>query len=120
MTDSVSTYAGRAELLARSRAGEFAVITARALSKLAVLMELASPLLKNGGHLVCYKAQLQDEELDHALKIQRLTGMKLVSDRRLLLSDGETHRRIVTFEKAFKPKVKLPRQEGMAQKNPLY
>ncbi len=120
LEENVSTYAGRAELLARSRAGEFSVITARALSKLAVLMELASPLLEYGGHLVCYKAQLQDEEIDHALKVQKLTGMKLVSDRKLLLSDGETHRRIVTFEKASKPKVKLPRQEGMAQKNPLY
>lgn len=117
--EGVSTYDGRIEDLALERGGEFAVATARALAKLSVLLELASPLLKRGGVLVCYKAQLDDEELQHALKLQAYLGMKLKSDRSFLLSDGETHRRILAFEKVKEPGLKLPRKVGFAQKRPL-
>ena len=113
----IDVFAGRAELLARSRAGEFAVLTARALSKMAVLMELASPLLENNGILVCYKSHIDQEEMDDALRVQKIVGMKLESDRRFMLEDYE--RRIVTFRKSGKPRIGLPRLEGQAQKNPL-
>ena len=82
-------------------------------------MELSSPLLKTGGVLICYKAQLADEELDKALKLQAYLGMKLRSDRKFLLSDNETHRRIIVFEKVKAPGLKLPRRVGLAQKKPL-
>ncbi|MBR0404733.1 MAG: 16S rRNA (guanine(527)-N(7))-methyltransferase RsmG [Eggerthellaceae bacterium] len=117
LEDQIEVYAGRAELLARSRAGEFSVLTARALSKLSVLMELASPLLAKDGLLICYKSHIDQEEMDDALRVQKLVGMKLNSDRSFMLDDYE--RRIVTFRKSGKPSVRLPRLEGQAQKNPL-
>ena len=117
LEDQVNVYAGRAELLARSRVGEFSVLTARALSKLSVLMELASPLLANNGLLICYKSHIEEEEMDDALRVQKLVGMKLDSDRSFMLEDYE--RRIVTFRKVGKPRINLPRLEGQAQKNPL-
>lgn len=119
LASQINTYDGRIEDLAVERAGQFSALTARALSRLSVLMELASPLLKNGGHLICYKAQLSDEELEHALSLQKYLGMKLVSDRAFLLSDNETARRIVVFEKYKEPGLKLPRRVGLAQKKPL-
>ena len=94
-------------------------LTARALSKLVSLIELASPLLKKGGRLVCYKAQLSSEELEEALAVQDLVGMKMISQREICLSDGETTRTIVVFEKIGKPRIKLPRRIGLAQKQPL-
>jgi len=114
----ISTFAGRAELLARKKGGEFAVLTARALAKLPVLMELASPLLKKGGYLVCYKAKIEEEEVNQALALQKITGMKFASIRDFELI-GEYERSIVTFEKASKATVSLPRKEGEAQKKPL-
>ena len=116
--DQVSVFAGRAELLARKEPESFAVLTARALAKLSVLMELASPLLAKGGLLVCYKARVEDEELSNAKRVEKLTGMKLVSRRGLTLNET-VQREIVVFEKISKPKMKLPRQEGQAQKKPL-
>ena len=98
---------------------KFAVLTARALSKLVSLIELASPLLKKGGRLVCYKAQLSSEELDEALAVQDLVGMRMISQREICLSDGETMRTIVVFEKVGKSRIKLPRRIGLAQKQPL-
>ena len=117
LSGQIQTYSGRAELLARTRAGEFSVVTARALSKTAVLLELASPLLCQDGHLVCYKANLEEEEMDDALRVAPLVGMELASDRSFDLE--EYSRRILVFKKTKRPKVKLPRLEGQAQKNPL-
>ena len=113
----VSTYAGRIEDLARERPGKFAVVTARALAKLSVLMELACPLLQQGGRLVCYKAHVDDEEFAHARSLQEKLGMKLVSDRSVSL--GDNARRIIVFERVGNPSISLPRRTGMAQKKPL-
>lgn len=118
LSTQITTCPGRAELLARKQPCSFAVLTARALAKLSVLLELASPLLKQDGMLVCFKAQVQEEELADARRVLPLVGMELQSDRSFLLN-GEYQRRIITFKKTDKPKVKLPRQEGQAQKNPL-
>ncbi|MEE0846083.1 MAG: 16S rRNA (guanine(527)-N(7))-methyltransferase RsmG [Eggerthellaceae bacterium] len=115
----IRTYDGRIEELAISHARQFSVVSARALSKLSVLLELAAPLLKKSGRLLCYKAQLTDEELEHALSLQNYLGMKLVSDRKFYLNDGETLRRILAFEKVKEPGLKLPRRIGLAQKKPL-
>ena len=119
LTDFVSVYAGRAELLARSQKECFSVATARALAKLPVIMELASPLLTMGGRLVCYKANVEEAEYNDAKRVAPMTGLDLVSDREFVLSDEETHRRILCFEKKRKPQAKLPRKEGFAQKHPL-
>lgn len=118
LSDSVSVYAGRVEDLAREHAGEFAVVTARALSQLASLLELAAPLLQIGGHLICYKAHIEQDELDHARLLHEKLGLACISDRTFTLSDDETFRRIVVFKKISEPTVSLPRRNGMAQKRP--
>lgn len=119
LSEQISTSSERIEDLPLEHKEKFAVLTARALSKLVSLIELASPLLKNGGRLVCYKAQLSSEELEEALAVQDLVGMKMISQREICLSDGETTRTIVVFEKIGKSRIKLPRRIGLAQKQPL-
>lgn len=119
LSEQISTSSERIEDLPLEYKEKFAVLTARALSKLVSLIELASPLLKNGGRLVCYKAQLSSEEPEEALAVQDLVGMKMISQREICLSDGETTRTIVVFEKIGKSRIKLPRRIGLAQKQPL-
>lgn len=119
LSEQISTSSERIEDLPLEYKEKFAVLTARALSKIVSLIELASPLLKNGGRLVCYKAQLSSEELEEALAVQDLVGMKMISQREICLSDGETTRTIVVFEKIGKSRIKLPRRIGLAQKQPL-
>ena len=119
LSEQISTSSERIEDLPLEYKEKFAVLTARALSKLVSLIELASPLLKKGGRLVCYKAQLSSEELDEALAVQDLVGMRMISQREICLSDGETMRTIVVFEKVGKSRIKLPRRIGLAQKQPL-
>lgn len=119
LSEQISTSSERIEDLPLEYKEKFAVLTARALSKLVSLIELASPLLKKGGRLVCYKAQLSSEELEEALAVQDLVGMKMISQREICLSNGETTRTIVVFEKIGKSRIKLPRRIGLAQKQPL-
>lgn len=117
--DIVSTYHGRIEDLALQQPNRFSLITARALSSLASLLELASPLLVKGGSLVCYKTHNESEELEHAQAVARKLGMEFVSSRGFTLSDGETSRAIIVFKKRCNPSMKLPRRVGMAQKKPF-
>lgn len=114
----VHTFNGRLENLGLDKPSFYAVITARALSNLSSLLELASPLLFEGGLLVCYKSQDIESELDHAQSVCKKLGMGFVSRRDMTLSDNETHRSIVVFEKIGAPEVALPRRVGMAQKKP--
>lgn len=119
LSERVETYTGRAEDLAIELPGVFSVITARALSSLPSLVELASPLLGRGGRLVCYKGRPDDEEVERAKSLEKKLGMAFVSRRDVILSDDETHRSIFVFEKVRKQKIKLPRRVGMAQRHPL-
>ena len=116
--DSISGYGGRIEDLARQRKGHFAVLTARALSSLPSLLELAAPLLRKGGRLLCYKAQPSAEEVQGAIDLEEMLGMKLISRSDFKLSDGST-RCMFVFEKFARARIKLPRRVGQAQKSPL-
>ncbi len=117
LSDQITTYGGRIEELSLEQPSAFSVLTARALTALPSLIELASPLLCDKGQLICYKSAQYEEELEHALSIQDKVGMKHVATRVFNLSDG-TPRSIIVFEKSGEPQVKLPRRPGMAQKRP--
>ncbi len=114
---NVSTYTGRIEDLGREQAGQYAAVSARALSKLSILIELACPLLQQNGRLICFKAKVDPCEYDHALDIAEQLAMKLVYDKTFEL-DGY-QRRILCYEKVGVPSIKLPRRVGLAQKKPL-
>lgn len=118
LTGKVSTYTGRSEELAQEQPASFAVLSARALSSLPSLLELTSPLLQEGGQFISYKASVEDDELEQSIRLETKLGMKLISSRQAVLSDGETQRTILVFEKIGTPTVKLPRRPGMAQKRP--
>lgn len=117
LSDRVDVYKGRVEELSATGTA-FSVITARALSSLPSLMELASPLLEEGGWLICYKSSDIESEMNTALQLQEKLAMYHLSTREVVLSDGETPRSIVVFRKQGTPLVKLPRKTGQAQKHP--
>lgn len=119
LSDQINTYDGRIEELACEKPGSFAVLTARALSALDSLVELASPLLQDHGQLICLKAQVDEGEIERAQHIEEMTGMQLIAKRNFYLSDQETFRTVLVFEKVHEPGIILPRRIGMAQKRPL-
>ena len=118
LSATVRTYNGRIEELALDRPEHYALVTARALTALPSLIELASPLLMPGGRLVALKSADIGDERSWARAIEEKVGMREVSLRTFTLSDGVTERSIIVYEKAGTTSVKLPRRPGMAQKRP--
>lgn len=114
---NVTTYAGRIEDLGKEQRNRFTAVSARALSRLSILLELACPLLEQHGRLICFKANVDQDEFDHASVVAQKLSMKLVYDKTFQL--GEYQRRILSYEKVGEPTIKLPRRVGLAQKKPL-
>ena len=112
----IKTCSLRAEELALEQPEAFSVITARALTSLPSLMELASPLLKKGGVLIALKSK-EENEFDN-IQLENKLGLRKIKERFYYLSDQETYRVVYVFEKYKEPEVKLPRRPGMAQKRP--
>jgi 16S rRNA (guanine527-N7)-methyltransferase len=117
--EGVSARAGRAESLAREMPASFAVVVARAVAPLPSLVELAAPLLVDGGVLVALKGSPSQAEVDSGDRVAALVGLKCVGTRSLTLPDGNEQRTIVSYEKEGPGTLPLPRREGLAQHNPL-
>lgn len=110
--------AERAEDVGRERSDVFAGVVARALSSLPALVELATPLLRNGGRLVAMKGPLDPDELRRGDAAGRICGMRRSALYEFELSEGE-RRTIICYTKNRGAKVELPRRSGMAQRHPL-
>lgn len=109
----------RAEELAQERPEAFSAVTARALSSLPSLVELASPLLSRGGRLICLKARPEQEEVRRGGVVAKRCGMVLLSSDAVDVPGLTGARQIIVYEKVADPSVRLPRRNGMAQRQPL-
>ena len=115
----ISALSIRAEDLARRSAASFDLVLVRAVAKLSILIEYASPLLKPNGLLVSSKAHIEADELVHAESVAQLCGMKLVSRETYDLPHSSGHRELICFMKTEEATVSLPRKPGMAVHRPL-
>ena len=95
------------------------LVTARAVAPLTVLAELASPLLKEGGHLVAWKGEPEPEEealiADHSGKL----AMEVVRRESVVPYPGSRERSLYVLTKTDPTPAGLPRRAGMARKRPL-
>ena len=115
----VVARAGRAEALARQEPGRYGVVTARAVSELPALVELASPLLVHDGRLLCLKGSPSSDERDRAESVAELVGMRPEYERSFDLPEQAGHRTVLCYRKSGSSTVALPRREGLAQHAPL-
>jgi 16S rRNA (guanine527-N7)-methyltransferase len=119
LSKRVTVEAQRIEAFSQQKRNHFAVATARALSSLPTLAELAAPLLRKEGVLLAYKGKPTNDELQRMICLEDELGMKVVSTRKFFLSDNQTERTIVTIQKTGKSRRPLPRRDGQAQHHPL-
>lgn len=117
--ENVEALHMRAEELALERPASFSYVFARAVAQSNVLIEYAAPLLKMHGKLVLEKANPTDDEIGAADRAATICGMKFVSCETCELPNGLGHREILQYQKVGKPKIRLPRQNGMAKNQPL-
>ncbi len=95
------------------------VVFFRGVSKLASLVELGMPLLKEGGLLVAYKGPKADEELAEAKKAMGLLKCELVEKKAFTLPLVNDPRVLLVLRKTGETSKIYPRAVGSAQKEPL-
>ncbi|MBE0476673.1 MAG: 16S rRNA (guanine(527)-N(7))-methyltransferase RsmG [Coriobacteriia bacterium] len=108
----------RAEEWALRMPEAYAAATARAVSSLASLEELAAPLLHIGGHLLALKGRRMTDEEDRARRAGDVVGLRLIRVASLSVP-GADERTVYLFAKTGPPVRPLPRRPGAAQKRPL-
>lgn len=110
----------RSEELAREEGREaYDLVTARAVAPLAALTELASPLLRNGGHLLAWKGRRSGEEEEEAAALSAKTAVWPLSIREAHPYPGSGDRHLHLLQKRGPTPRNLPRRPGMARKRPL-
>lgn len=93
-------------------------VCARAVGRLATLAELASPLLRPGGHLIAWKGRRDEEEEAELKRAGQLVAMALDGCHAVGERAGSRHRHIYTVRKSGPTPHGLPRRPGMAKKAP--
>lgn len=119
LESALEAQPARVEEFARNHRESYAVVMARAVAELNVLVEYAAPLLVRNGVLVVSKGRITDEELVDGDYAAKLCGMRRVSRETLELPHEAGHRELITYRKVRKPSLKLPRSVGVAKHKPL-
>lgn len=115
----VHTAPERVEDYSRVNLGAASVVTARAVTQLGSLIELAAPLLQEQGLLVALKGNIDERELAVGERTAELTGMRIEEVRSYSLPEGLESRTLVTVRRIGRSQTALPRRNGLAQKQPL-
>lgn len=94
-------------------------VTARAVARLATLAELASPLLREGGHLLAWKGGRDPEEEAELERALPRVAMEAVEVRPMTPFPGSRDRHIHLLRKNGPTPNDLPRRNGLAAKRPF-
>lgn len=117
---NVDTAAVRAEEYAKIEAREsFGAVTARAVARLNVLMELCLPLMGIGGLFIAMKGASADEEESEAANAAKKLGAVLYDKVSYTLPGYADGRTILVYRKIAHTPEEYPRQYGRISKKPL-
>jgi 16S rRNA (guanine527-N7)-methyltransferase len=94
-------------------------VTARAVGPLAVLVEYAAPLLREGGVLVAWKGARDADEEAAGIAAARKLGMALEEVLSVRPFESSENRHLHVFRKISPTPPGFPRRPGMARKRPL-
>lgn len=114
---NVEVVADRAESWTAGM-GACDAVTARALAPLAVLLEYAAPLLRDGGALVAWKGRRDMDEEREGQAAADLLGMETPITT-AVPGPREAQRHLYLSRKLRSTPAKFPRRPGMARKRPL-
>ena len=110
----------RAEEYARTDAREaFGAVTARAVARLNVLMELCLPLVGIGGLFISMKGATAGEEAREAESAAKKLGAVLYDKITYTLPGYADSRTILVYRKIAHTSAEYPRQYSKISKNPL-
>ncbi len=100
-------------------AGTYDAVTARAVGPLAVLVEYAAPLLRDGGVLVAWKGARDVAEEGAGAAAAEKVGMAVDGVLPVQPYPASENRHLHVFRKVSPTPPEFPRRAGMARKRPL-
>lgn len=109
----------RAEVYANQQKDSFDVVTARAVAKLPILVELCLPLVKVGGMFIAMKGSSGEEELALAEQAIQILGGKFLRVEEFYLPEELEKRQIIIIQKIKPTPAKYPRSYAKIKERPL-
>ncbi len=120
---NVAPVAGRAEELAQEKEfrAAFDFVTARAVARMNLLVELAMPLVRTGGRFAAMKSVIAGEELSECDRAIRTLGGKVDKTVHLTLENDKESivREIILIDKVKDTPAAYPRKFAQIKKSPL-
>lgn len=117
---SFETVCTRAEEAGRGEMREqFSVVTARAVARLPVLLELCTPFLRPGGFFIAMKGSAVKEEEEKARRAAALLSCELISITPYFLPGLEDKRFLLIYRKNSPTLPTYPRSAARIAKKPL-
>lgn len=95
------------------------VVTARAVARLNVLVELCLPAVKVGGMMLAYKGSAGDIEVNEAKGAIQKLGGRLFNAKTLTLPGSDENRDLVVIKKIKTTPKRYPRKAGTPKREPL-
>ncbi len=114
--DNIDVVGDRAETIGHDREHHrerYDAVTARAVGRLAVLLELAAPLAKVGGHILAIKGAKAAREIEDAREALRLLHCEIADTARTPTGT------VVVIEKRRRTPKVYPRRPGEPKRAPL-
>ena len=109
----------RAEEYVKEVGASFDIVTARAVARLNVLVDLCLPLVKVGGKFIAMKGSSGQEELEEAKKGISILGGKIIDIIDVVLPDEEEKRQLIIIYKEKETPKKYPRSFAKIKERPL-
>lgn len=116
---NVKIIAKRSEDLGKDYKESFDIVTARAVAKLPILLELAIPLVKVGGYFIALKGKNALEELEASNNALKILNAKIVDRQQSFLPTNGDERNNLIILKNSKTDDKYPRNYSKIKKMPL-
>ena len=116
---NVRLFHGRAEDYGKKNREKFDYVTARAVSRLNVLMELSSPLVKVGGKFIAMKGPLAKEEASECDAACKELKLDLIEKQKIILPMSYGKRYNLIYKKLDYTPEKYPREYNKMKKKPL-
>lgn len=107
--NNVKAISARAEEYARKHINEYDYAIARAVSSLPILIELAIPLLKVGGHLIAMKSNKSEEEIALSKRALKELNAEIINVYNDQLPISKENRTLIVIKKIKSSPKKYPR-----------
>ncbi len=115
----IEVVVARAEDYGRKNREKYDFVTARAVSRLNVLMELSSPLVKVGGRFIAMKGPLAKEEAAECDNACKELKLDLIEKQKIILPMSYGKRYNLIYQKLDYTPEKYPREYNKMKKKPL-